>query len=380
MDFRLNEEQLMFRDTIRRFVQKEIAPIAADTDKYHKFPLDTLKKLGELGLMGLPLPEEWGGAGGDYLSFAMYIEELAKACASTAVIVAVHTGLGCMSTYLFGTEEQKEKYLKPLCKGEMLGAFALTEPSAGSDAASLRTSAVRRGDRYIVNGNKIFITSGGYADMYVTFVRTDPTTRNHQGITCLIVDKDAPGLIIGKPEEKMGLNGSATVALTFENMEIPVENRMGEEGKGFNVAMALLDGGRISIGAQGLGIAQGCFDLTLPYVKSREQFGRPLTANQGVQWMLADMVAEIEAARLLIHRAAWLKDNQLPHSLEASMAKRYATDTAMRVTTDCVQLFGGYGYCREYQVERYMRDAKITQIYEGTNQIQRIVIAKRILA
>ncbi|NLK52046.1 MAG: acyl-CoA dehydrogenase [Syntrophomonadaceae bacterium] len=380
MDFRLNEEQLMFRDTIRRFVQKEIAPIAADTDKYHKFPLDTLKKLGELGLMGLPLPEEWGGAGGDYLSFAMYIEELAKACASTAVIVAVHTGLGCMSTYLFGTEEQKEKYLKPLCKGEMLGAFALTEPSAGSDAASLRTSAVRRGDRYIVNGNKIFITSGGYADMYVTFVRTDPTTRNHQGITCLIVDKDAPGLIIGKPEEKMGLNGSATVALTFENMEIPVENRMGEEGKGFNVAMALLDGGRISIGAQGLGIAQGCFDLTLPYVKSREQFGRPLTANQGVQWMLADMVTEIEAARLLIHRAAWLKDNQLPHSLEASMAKRYATDTAMRVTTDCVQLFGGYGYCREYQVERYMRDAKITQIYEGTNQIQRIVIAKRILA
>lgn len=379
MDFMLNEEQQMFKDIIRKFAQREIAPIAAETDRTHQFPLDTYRKLAELGLCGIPFPEEWGGAGGDYVTFAIFIEEIAKACPSTSVVLSVHTGLGCMSTYLFGNDAQKKKYLIPLCQGDMIGAFALTEPSSGSDAASLRTSAVRKGDRYVVNGSKIFITNGGYADMYVAFVRTDPSTKNYQGITCLIIDKDTPGLIIGKPEEKMGLNGSATVELTFDNMEVPVENRLLEEGKGFNVAMGLLNGGRIGIGAQGLGIAQGAFDLTLPYVKQREQFGRPLSANQGIQWMLADMATEIDAARLLVYRAAWLKDNNLSHGLEASMAKRYATDTAMKVTTDCVQLFGGYGYCREYQIERYMRDAKVTQIYEGTNQIQRLVIAKNLL-
>lgn len=380
MDFSLTEEQLMFQDNVRRFVQKEIAPLAPIIDREHRFPAETLQKFAELGYMGFPFPEEYGGSGLDYMSVAIFVEEVAKACATTAVIMSVHLGLGCMSVYMFGTEEQKQKYLVPLCQGKMLGAFALTEPQAGSDAASLRTSAVRKGDHYVVNGQKIFITNGGYADMYVTFVRTDPNSKGAQGITCLIIDKDAPGLIIGKPEEKMGLNGSATVSLTFEDCIVPVENRLLEEGKGFNVAMGLLNGGRISIAAQGLGIAQGCLDHTIPYIKQRQQFGRPIAANQGVQWMIADMATEIEAARLLIYRAAWLKDKGLPHAKEASMAKRFATDTAMRVTTDCVQLFGGYGYCREYPVERYMRDAKITQIYEGTNQIQRIVIARHVLA
>ncbi|MEG6522070.1 acyl-CoA dehydrogenase [Desulfotomaculum sp. 1211_IL3151] len=379
MDFRLNDEQQMFRDTIRKFAQKEIAPIAAQTDHTHQFPLDTIKKLADMGLMGLPIPEEYGGAGSDYVTFAILVEEIAKVCASTAVVLSVHTGLGCMSTYMFGNDEQKERYLKPLCEGTMLGAFALTEPQAGSDAAALKCTAVRKGDKYIVNGSKIFITNGGYADMYVTFVRTDPTTKNYNGVTCLIIDKDTPGLIIGKPEEKMGLNGSATVTLTFEDAEVPVENRLLEEGKGFNVAMGLLNGGRITIGAQGLGIAQGAMDLTIPYVKTREQFGKPLSAQQGIQFMLADMQTEIDASRLLVYRAAWLKSNGLEHAMEASMAKKFATDTAMRVTTDCVQLFGGYGYCKEYQIERYMRDAKITQIYEGANQVQRIVIAKNLL-
>ncbi|MDH7479662.1 MAG: acyl-CoA dehydrogenase [Syntrophomonadaceae bacterium] len=380
MDFKLSEEQLMFRDSIRKFAQNEIAPLAPIIDREHRFPVETFKKFAELGYMGFPFPEEYGGSGLDYVSTALFIEEVAKCCASTAVVMSVHLGLGCMSVYMFGTEEQKQKFLVPQCNGDIIGAFALTESTAGSDAANLRTSAVRKGDKYIINGEKIFITNGGYAGIYVTMVRTDPDSKGAKGITTLIVEKDAPGLIIGKPEEKMGLNASATVTLTFEDCEVPVENRLLEEGKGFNVAMGLLNGGRIGIAAQGLGIAQGCLDHTIPYIKQRQQFGRPIAANQGVQWMIADMATEIEAARLLVHRAAWLKDNNLPHAMEASMAKRFATDTAMRVTTDCVQLFGGYGYCKEYPVERYMRDAKITQIYEGTNQIQRLVIARHLLA
>ncbi|NPV89395.1 MAG: acyl-CoA dehydrogenase [Firmicutes bacterium] len=380
MDFKLSEDQMMFRDSIRKFAQNEIAPLAPIIDREHRFPSETFKKFGELGYMGFPFPEKYGGSDLDYVSTALFIEEVAKCCASTAVVMSVHLGLGCMSLYMFGTEEQKQKFLIPQCTGEMIGAFALTESTAGSDAAGLRTSAVRKGDKYIINGEKIFITNGGYAGIYVTMVRTDPNSKGAKGVSTFIVEKDAPGLIIGKPEEKMGLNGSATVTLTFEDCEVPAENLLLEEGKGFNVAMGLLNGGRIGIASQGLGIAQGCLDHTIPYIKQRQQFGRPLAANQGVQWMVADMATEIEAARLLIHRAAWLKDNGLPHAMEASMAKRYATDTAMRVTTDCVQLFGGYGYCKEYPVERYMRDAKITQIYEGTNQIQRIVIARQLLA
>lgn len=380
MDFKLSEEQLMFRDSIRKFAQNEIAPLAPIIDREHRFPVETFKKFGELGYMGFPFPEEYGGSGLDYVSTALFIEEVAKCCASTAVVMSVHLGLGCMSLYMFGTEEQKQKYLVPQCTGEMIGAFALTESTAGSDAANLRTSAVRKGDKYIINGEKIFITNGGYAGIYVTMVRTDPNSKGAKGVSTFIVEKDSPGLIIGKPEEKMGLNASATVTLTFEDCEVPAENLLLEEGKGFNVAMGLLNGGRIGIASQGLGIAQGALDHTIPYIKQRQQFGRPLAANQGVQWMVADMATEIECARLLVLRAAWLKDNGLPHAMEASMAKRYATDTAMRVTTDCVQLFGGYGYCKEYPVERYMRDAKITQIYEGTNQIQRMVIARHLLA
>jgi butyryl-CoA dehydrogenase len=280
---------------------------------------------------------------------------------------------------MFGTEEQKQKYLVPMAQGRMLGAYALTEPNSGSDAASLRLSAVDKGDHFVLNGSKIFITNGSYADVFITFVRTDPATKGAEGITCLIVEKNTPGLTISKPVEKMGLNGSVTCELYFENAIVPKENVLGRIGEGFKVAMQLLDGGRIAIGAQGLGIAEGAFEYTLNYIKQREQFGRPIAANQGIQWMVADMATEIEAAKLLVYRAAWLKNNGLPHSKEAAMAKKYATDTAMRVTTDCVQLLGGYGYTKEYPVERYMRDAKITQIYEGTNQIQRIVIARHLL-
>lgn len=374
MHFNLTEEQQMFRDKISEFAQKEIEPIAPQTYQNHEFPVETIKKLSELGLMGIPIPEEYGGAGSDYLSFAILVEEIAKVCASTAVILSVHTGLGCMSTYMFGNEEQKEKYLKPLAEGKMLGAFALTEPSAGSDAAALQCSAVLKGDKYIVNGTKIFVTNGGYADMYVTFVRTDPNSKRYEGITCLIIDKDTPGLVISKPEKKMGLHSSTTVTLTFEDAEVPVENRLLEEGKGFNVAMGLLNGGRITIGAQGLGIAQGALDLTIPYVNTHN-----LSSQQGVQFMLADMATDIDASRLLVYRAAWLKSHNRQHAMEASMAKKFATDTAMRVTIDCVQLFGPSACKQENQIERYMRDAKITQIYEGANEIQRIVIAKNLL-
>ncbi|GAV24343.1 acyl-CoA dehydrogenase [Carboxydothermus islandicus] len=379
MDFQLSEEQQMFVDMVRKFAQKEIAPIAEKTDREHRFPKETLEKLAELGLMGIPIPEEYGGAGADYFSYILFIEEIAKVCASTAVILAVHIGLGCMSIYMFGTEEQKQKYLVPMAQGRMLGAYALTEPNSGSDAASLRLSAVDKGDHFVLNGSKIFITNGSYADVFITFARTDPGTRGAEGITCLIVEKNTPGLTISKPVEKMGLNGSVTCELYFENAIVPKENVLGRIGEGFKVAMQLLDGGRIAIGAQGLGIAEGALDYTINYIKQREQFGRPIAANQGIQWMVADMATEIDAAKLLVYRAAWLKNNGLPHSKEAAMAKKYATDTAMRVTTDCVQLLGGYGYTKEYPVERYMRDAKITQIYEGTNQIQRIVIARHLL-
>lgn len=378
LDFDLTEEQLMVRDTVRKLAQNEFAPRAAEIDREHRFPRENLKKLAELGLMGIPIPEEYGGAGCDFLTYIMAIEEISRACASTGVILAVHTSLGCFSLLYHGTEEQKRKYLTRLATGEWLGAFALTESNAGSDPSNLSTSARLEGDYYIVNGSKIFITSGGEADLYVTFVRTSPG-RGHKGITCLLVEKDTPGFYVGKVEEKMGLNGSRTAELIFENARVPRENVLGQEGEGFKVAMALLDGGRIGIGAQGLGIAQAAFDVALEYAKQRVQFGRPIAEFQAIQFMLADMATRIDAARLLVYRAARLKDKGLPLSKEASMAKMYATDTAMFVTTNAVQILGGYGYCKEYPVERYMRDAKITQIYEGTNQIQRLVIAKNLL-
>ena len=376
--FQFTDEQLMVRDTVRKLAQNEIAPRAAKIDQSHEFPWENIKKMGELGLMGLPIPEEYGGSGQDFVSYILTIEEISKACASTGVILSVHTSVGTFPILFFGTEEQKQKYIPKLAAGEMIGAFALTESNAGSDASNLSTTAKLEGDQYIVNGSKIFITNGGVADVYITFVVTDKS-KGAKGISCLIVDKDTPGFSVGKKEEKMGLNGSQTTELVFDNAKVPKENLLGQEGEGFKVAMSGLDGGRIGIAAQGLGIAQAALDAAIDYSKMRIQFGKPISHFQGIQFMLADMATQVEAARMLVYRAAFLKSNGQPHSKEAAMAKMFSTDTAMRVTTDAVQVFGGYGYTREYPVERYMRDAKITQIYEGTNQIQRVVISKHLL-
>ncbi|TYO98058.1 acyl-CoA dehydrogenase [Desulfallas thermosapovorans] len=378
MPYMLTDEQQMMRDMVRKLAQNEIAPRAAEIDRTHRFPRENIEKMAELGLMGVPIPEEYGGAGCDFLSYIITIEEISRACASTGVILAVHTSVGTFPILYFGTEEQKQKYIPKLASGQYIGAFALTEPNAGSDPANLSTTARLEGDHYIVNGGKVFISNGGEASVYVTFVTTDKS-KGHKGITCLLVDKDTPGFSIGKTEEKMGLHGDITTELIFDNARVPKENLLGKEGEGFKVAMALLDGGRIGIGAQGLGIAQAAFDVAKQYAKERVQFGKPIASFQAIQFMLADMATRIDCARLLVYRAARMRDMGLPYSKEASMAKMYATDTAMEVTTNAVQILGGYGYCKEYPVERYMRDAKITQIYEGTNQIQRLVIAKRLL-
>jgi len=379
MPLHLTDEQKMMRDTVRRLAQNEIAPRAALYDSTHQFPWENIKKMSELGLMGVPIPEEWGGAGCDFLTYILTIEEISRACASTGVILAVHTSVGTFPILLFGTEEQKKKYVPKLAAGEYIGAFALTEPNAGSDPSRLATAARLEGDHYIVNGSKIFISNASVAEVYVTFVRTDPDSKGHKGITCLLVDKDTPGFSVGKIEHKMGLHADLTGELIFDNAQVPKENLLGVEEDGFRVAMALLDGGRIGIAAQGLGIAQGAYDAALDYARQRVQFGKPIMEHQAVGFMLADMATRIDAARMLVYRAARLKDMGLPLSKEASMAKMFATDTAMAVTTDAVQILGGYGYCSEYPVERMMRDAKITQIYEGTNQIQRLVIAKNIM-
>jgi len=367
----------MVRETVRRFAREEVAPRAARIDREHAFPYENLEGMRRLGLMGMPVPEEWDGGGYDFVSYILALEEISRACASTGVILAVHTSLACLSVLKFGTTAQKEKYLRALASGRMLGAFALTEAGAGSDAAALATRAVRQGDRYVVNGNKLFITNAGPAEVYVTFVSTGPA-RGARGITALLVEKGTPGFRVGRVEEKMGLHGSATAELVFEDALVPVENVLGEENKGFAVAMSLLDGGRIGIGAQAVGIAQAALDAAVSYARDRRQFGQSIASFQGIQFMLADMATAVDAARLLVYRAAALKDRGEPHGKEASMAKLFATDTAMRVTTDAVQVLGGYGYCCDYPVERYMRDAKVTQIYEGTNQIQRLVIARHL--
>ncbi len=375
MNFNLTEEERLLRDTVREFATKELAPMAPHWDRTGEFPRANLKKMAELGLMGMPFPEEVGGAGTSVLSYVMAIEEIARACASTAVILAVHTSVGTMPIYLYGSAGQKQKYLKKLCRGEYLGAFALTEPSAGSDATSIRTSARDMGDHYLVSGTKVFITNGGEADVYVTFVVTDPRA-GHRGISCLLIDRDTPGFSIGAVEKKMGLTGSRTTELIFDNARVPKQNLLGAEGEGFKIAMSLLDGGRIGIGAQGVGIAQGALDHALAHAKERQQFGQPIVNFQAIQFKLADMALRTEASRLLVYQAADLRDRGKTCSKEASMAKLYATDSAMWVATEAVQILGGYGYCRDYPVERYFRDAKATQIYEGTNQIQRLVIGK----
>ncbi|NLV77117.1 MAG: acyl-CoA dehydrogenase [Tissierellia bacterium] len=378
MNFNLTREQEMVREVMRKFTESEVEPIAAEIDEQGRFPRETVGKMARYNMLGIPFPVEYGGAGGDEIAYAIAVEELSKACATTGVICSAHTSLGCWPIYRYGTEEQKQKYLVPLAKGEKLGAFALTEPNAGTDAAGQQTVAMLDGDNYILNGTKIFITNGGQADVYIVFAMTD-RTKGTRGISAFIVEKDFPGFSIGKVEDKMGIRGSSTTELIFRDCIVPKSNLLGKEGQGFKIAMSTLDGGRIGIAAQALGIAAGALEKTIQYIKEREQFGRPLAKFQGLQWMVADMATDIEASRLLVYKAAYNKANDLPYNKEAAMAKLFAANTAMDVTTKCVQLHGGYGFTKDYPVERMMRDAKITEIYEGTSQVQQMVIAANLL-
>lgn len=378
MNFSLTKEQELVKQMVREFAINEVKPIAAEIDVTERFPMENVEQMARYNMLGIPFPTEFGGAGGNNVSYAMTVEELSKVCGTTGVIVSAHTSLCGAPIYQFGTQEQKEKYLTPLAKGEKLGAFGLTEPNAGTDAAGQQTTAVLEGDHYVLNGSKIFITNGGVADIFVVFAMTDKS-KGTRGISAFIVEKDFPGFSIGKVEEKLGIRASSTTELVFENCIVPKENLLGKEGKGFAVAMQTLDGGRIGIAAQALGLAQGALDEAVAYMKERKQFGRSIAAFQGLQWMVADMDVQIEAARLLVYKAAYKKDMGMPYSVEAARAKLYASEVAMDVTTKAVQLFGGYGYTKEYPVERMMRDAKITEIYEGTSQVQRMVIAGSIL-
>lgn len=378
MDFNLSKEHELARNLFRDFAEAEVKPLAQELDEQERFPDETIVKLRQYGFLGIPFAKEFGGQGCDTLMYALCVEELSRVCATTGVIVSAHTSLGSEPINKFGTQEQKEKYLIPLAKGEKLGAFGLTEPNAGTDASGQQTKAVLEGDHYILNGTKIFITNGGKADVYIVFAMTDKS-KGTRGISAFIVDADAPGFSIGKKEEKMGIRGSATTELIFENCVVPKENMLSSEGKGFGIAMKMLDGGRIGIASQALGIAQGAFDETVKYVKGRRQFKKPLSAFQNTQFVLADLKTKIDAARFMVYRAALAKDHQDKYSEESAMAKLYAAETAMEVTTKCVQLHGGYGYMRDYPVERMMRDAKITEIYEGTSEVQRMVISAALL-
>jgi acyl-CoA dehydrogenase len=374
MKLTFTEEQEMMRKMVRDFATSEIAPFIEKMEQ-GEFPRKILRKMGELGLMGIPVPEKYGGAEMDFVSYIIAINEISRVSATVGVILSVHTSVGTNPILYFGNEEQKQKYLPKLASGEFLGAFCLTEPSSGSDAASLKTKAVKDGDHYVLNGSKMFITNGGEADIYIVFATTD-SRLGTKGIAAFIVEKNTPGLVIGKDEKKMGLHGSRTVQLTFENMRVPVTNLLGRESEGFKIAMANLDVGRIGIGAQALGIAEAALMAATDYAKQRQQFGKPIAAQQGIGFKLADMATNVEAARLLLYRAADLRAQGLKCGLEASMAKLFASKTAVEVATEAIQVFGGYGYTEDYPVERYFRDAKITEIYEGTSEIQRIVISK----
>ncbi len=378
MDFRLNEEHEMLRKMIREFAEQQVAPTAAERDEEERFDRSIFEQMAELGLTGIPWPEKYGGAGADYLSYCIAVEELSRVDASIGVTLSAHVSLASWPIYKFGTEEQKLKFLKPLAQGKKMGAYCLTEPGSGSDSAGMRTTAVKDGDHYILNGSKIFITNAGEAEIYIVFAVTDPALK-HKGVTAFIVEKGTPGFTMGKKEKKLGIRSSPTLAVNFEDARVPAENMLGEEGQGFKIAMMTLDGGRNGIAAQALGIAQGAFEHARDYAKDRQQFGKPISALQAIQFKLADMATKIEAARLLTYQAAWLEDQGLPYGKASAMSKVFAGDTAMEVTTEAVQVFGGYGYTREYPVERFMRDAKITQIYEGTNEIQRVVISNYLL-
>ncbi|GAB6273734.1 MAG: acyl-CoA dehydrogenase [Peptococcaceae bacterium] len=378
MNFKLTEEQELLRKTVRDFAENEVGPKAAEMDEKEDYDWSLWDKMADMGLTGIVFPEKYGGAEMDYISYALATEELARVDASTSVVIAAHTSLCSWPIYAFGNEEQKQRFLVPLAEGKKLGALGLTEPSAGSDAGAVKLSAVPDGNDYILNGTKTFITNGGKGDIYVVVVSTDKA-KKHRGTAAFVVEKDTPGFTFGKKEHKLGIRASYTYELVFENCRVPKENMLGSDGEGFKIAMAILDGGRISIAAQAVGIAQGAYEQALAYSKIREQFGRPISANQGIQWMLVDMHTRIEAARLLTLHAAYLRDAGRPHTEESAMAKLYAAECSMWVTVKAVQIFGGYGYSREYPVERMMRDAKITEIYEGTSEVQRIVISNSIL-
>ncbi|WP_242304426.1 acyl-CoA dehydrogenase AcdA [Bacillus cereus group sp. BfR-BA-01350] len=375
MHFKLSEEHEMVRKMVRDFAKNEVAPTAAERDEEERFDRAIFDQMAELGLTGIPWPEEYGGIGSDYLAYVIAIEELSRVCASTGVTLSAHTSLAGWPIFKFGTEEQKQTFLRPMAEGKKIGAYGLTEPGSGSDAGGMKTIAKRDGDHYVLNGSKIFITNGGIADIYIVFALTDPESKQ-RGTSAFIVESDTPGFSVGKKESKLGIRSSPTTEIMFEDCRIPVENLLGEEGQGFKIAMQTLDGGRNGIAAQAVGIAQGALDASVEYARERHQFGKPIAAQQGIGFKLADMATDVEAARLLTYQAAWLESEGLPYGKESAMSKVFAGDAAMKVTTEAVQVFGGYGYTKDYPVERYMRDAKITQIYEGTQEIQRLVISR----
>lgn len=378
MDFLLSEEQIAVRDAARDFAQNILKPGVIERDTLQKFPENEIKQLGELGFLGMMVDPKYGGGGMDTISYVLAMEEISKVDASASVVMSVNNSLVCWGLEQFGSEEQKQKYLVPLAKGEIIGAFCLSEPEAGSDATSQRTTAIDKGDHYLLNGTKNWITNGGSASVYLVMAQTD-VEKGHRGINCLIVEKGQEGFVVGAKEDKLGIRGSDTHTLMFQDVKVPKENRVGEEGFGFKFAMKTLGGGRIGIASQALGIASGAYELAKAYSKERVTFGKPICEHQAIAFKLADMALEIENARNLCLKAAWLKDQGMDYELAGSMAKVYSSEVAMRVTTEAVQVHGGYGYVKEYHVERLMRDAKITQIYEGTSEIQRIVISRAIL-
>jgi alkylation response protein AidB-like acyl-CoA dehydrogenase len=376
--FQLTDEQQMIQTLARDFAEQEVKPIAGECDRESRFPHATVKRMGELGLMGIMIPEKLGGSGADTLSYVLALEEVAVACASHAVVMSVNNSLICDPVWKFGNAEQHERFLAPLASGKGLGCFALTEPQAGSDASNQATVARRAGDQYVLSGRKAFITSGREATVALVFAQTDHA-RGHRGISAFLVEKGTPGFLVPKVEDKLGLRASDTAEFVFEECRVPVANRLGDQGEGFKIAMRALDGGRIGIAAQAVGIARASLEASIAYARERKSFGVPIAQHQQVQWMLADMAIQVDAARLLTWRAAWLKDREQPYGTASAMAKLYAAEMAMRVTTDGVQVHGGAGYIKEYPVERFFRDAKITQIYEGTSQIQRLVVARSVL-
>lgn len=374
MDLKLDKEHLLLQQMYRAFAENEVEPVAADVDATEEVPMENVKKMARYGFFGIPFPKEYGGQGADYLAYAMAVEELSKKCATTGVIVSAHTSLCCAPIYENGTEEQKKKYLPDLLGGKKFGAFGLTEPGAGTDASGQRTTAVLDGDEYVLNGSKIFITNAGFADVFIVIAMTDRSKGNH-GISAFIVERGTPGFTVGEPEDKMGIRGSSTCELIFEDCRIPKENLLGREGKGFAIAMKTLDGGRIGIASQALGIAEGAIDETVKYTTERKQFGRRISQFQNTQFELADMKTTAEAAQLLVYRAADAKQAGLPYGHFAAMAKLFAANAASDITRRCLQLFGGYGYTRDYPIERMMRDAKITEIYEGTSEVMKMVVS-----